>query len=579
MDEFERLAGGFQPASEQDWQSLAAKGDKDRLSRLRSRSMDGIPVGPLYVPHRGPILAMRPAAAPWRVLRRVVAEDGATGRTSQIPLEEDPCGVQFLFIPISAADCRTPDSEARAAAALSEIASTLSGADLPLWIDAGSATPRFVRLAASHGRVNAVYDPLAALAAATGATDPTADFAAIGEMIRSGREGLSVTADGRPWHNGGATEVQELGIVLASAVAALRFLGDETIHPETAWQRLGIWLAADADQFLTIAKFRAARLLLARLAEVAGLDGSPPIQGETSWRMLGAREPTMNLVRATTAAFAAAVGGADAIAVLPPMLEDEDLSARMARNVQLILLEEAALARSADPGAGSGAVEDLTARLAADAWALFTRIEAEGGLPAAIRSGSIVGAVAHARDARLEAVARRRLPMVGVNVNVDPDAPLPVLDPADTRTDVPADAGRLRPVRLAEPFERLAVRLAEAMGGEPAVVFRAGKGGDPDLADALAALGIRARFLASVDALETPPRLACIIVGEGGEAQAAETAARLRAAGARVLVAALAGSEITPGWCDAIITPDADLNAIMAGLLDRIADRQEKGQG
>ncbi len=574
MKELERLASGFPSASEGDWQALAARGGKNGLSRLRSYSMDGIPVGPLYLPQPGPVLAMRRSGGPWRVVERVV---GGTPNSRHIvdrmAREKDRSGAQFLFAPNPAADCRSADFDAVAVADLKGIASGLSGTELALWIEAGSATPRFVRLAtASHGTVNAVHDPLAALATSAGPIDAAADFAAIAELIRSGHKGLAVTADGRPWHNAGATEVQELGIVLASAVAALRCLGDEAIDPGEAWQRLGIWLAADTDQFLTIAKFRAARLLLARVAEVAAYEGAPPVHGETSWRMLGLREPTMNLVRATTAAFAAAVGGADAIVVRPPMLDDDDLSTRMARNVQLILLEEAALARSADPGAGAGAVEDLTARLAADAWALFTRIEAEGGLPAAIRSGSIIDAVAGARDARLEAVARRRLPMVGVNVNVDPDAPLPALEPE-------AGAGRLRPVRLAEPFERLALRLAEAMAGEPAVVVRAGTGGDPDLADALAAFGIRTRFPAGLDACPATPRLACIIIGEDGEALAAETAARLRAAGAKVLLAARTGAGHAPGWCDAIITPDADLIAVMADLLDRIADRHEKGQG
>jgi methylmalonyl-CoA mutase N-terminal domain/subunit len=151
--------------------------------------------------------------------------------------------------------------------------------------------------------------------------------------------------------------------------------------------------------------------------------------------MLGAREPMMDLVRATTGAFAAAAGGADAITVLPPMIADRAFAARMARNVQLILGEESSLARTADPGAGSGAVEALTAQLAAEAWGLFTRIEAEGGLAAAIRTGSILEAVATARDGRLEAVARRRIPLVGINVNVDPDAPLPVLTAPDLATD------------------------------------------------------------------------------------------------------------------------------------------------
>src|SRR5690606_32482270 len=114
-------------------------------------------------------------------------------------------------------------------------------------------------------------------------------------------------------HNGGATEVQELGIALASIVDSLRHLAEHGCSARDAADRLGIILSADADQFLTMAKFRAIRLLVARLGEVAGLGIRAPVHAETSWRMLGTREPTMNLVRATTAAFAAATGGADSI--------------------------------------------------------------------------------------------------------------------------------------------------------------------------------------------------------------------------------------------------------------------------
>jgi methylmalonyl-CoA mutase len=394
--------------------------------------------------------------------------------------------------------------------------------------------------------------------------------------MRTREAGIAVTADGRLWHDAGATEVQELGIAAASAVASLRHLAGEGIATDLAWRRLGVRLAADADQFLTIAKFRAARLLLARIGEVAGLEGCPPIHAETSWRMLGAREPTMNLVRATTAAFAAATGGADAITVLSPMLDDERFSARMARNVQLILQDESWLARTADPGAGAGAVEDLTERLAAEAWALFTRIEAEGGLAAAIRSGSIIDAVATARDQRLEAVARRRIPLVGVNVNVDPEAPAPAPAPG---AEAPGDDRRLRPVRLAEPLERLAAALAAAMAGERAVVIRTGKGGDPDIVDALAAVGIRTTAAGSVADVAAPPRLACIVVGEDGAGPAEDAAAGLRAAGAGVILAATIGSPAAPAWCDAIVTPDCDLVSVFAGLLDRIADRPEKEHG
>jgi hypothetical protein len=168
--------------------------------------------------------------------------------------------------------------------------------------------------------------------------------------------------------------------------------------------------------------------------------------------------------------------------------------------------------------------------------------------------------------------------MVGVNVNVDPGAPTPV-PPGTPR--LPPGEKRLRRIRLADPLERLAAQFAAVMAGEAATVIRVGKGGDPDLADALAAVGIRASdgVGAAAEGVTAAPRLACIVVGEDGAAASAEAAARLRAAGARAIVAATTAPGAPPAWCDGIVTPDCDLVVVFSGLLDRIADRQEKRQG
>lgn len=572
----EPLAEEFPPAVEADWENLAVRGETG-IAALRWRSLDGIPVGPIYPPATGATRRLDHADGPWVIVEQV--EVGATTDAAQLAAtatNEGSIAKEFLFIPKSASDCRSVSSDDIFSARWARIVSNDINFRRPIWLDAGLATPRILQAAGDSGMCHAICDPLAHVALGASMEDAESCFADIAALVRAGGRGRAITADGRPWHDGGATEVQELAIVLASAVDALRALHREDIASAVAWPRLGVRLAADSDQFLTIAKFRAVRLLLARVAEVAGVSGHPLIHAVTSWRMLGAREPTMNLVRATTAAFSAATGGADAITVLSPMLDDARFSARMARNVQLILKEESSLGRTADPGAGSGAIEDLTGRLAAEAWAFFTRIEAEGGLAAAIRSGFILGAIATARDERLEAVARRRMPMVGVNVNVNPDAAVPALPVAPER--LPGE-NHLRPVRLAEPFERLAAMVALAMGGEPASVIRIGKGGDPDLGDALAAVGIRARSVRAAEDVPGNARLACIVVGNEGADRAAEMAARLRAAGAGTIVAATTVPDPAPAWCDAIVTPDCDLIALFAGLLDRIADRQEKEQG
>ncbi len=218
-------------------------------------------------------------------------------------------------------------------------------------------------------------------------------------------------------------------------------------------------LAADQDQFLTTAKFRAIRKLWARIEEACGLSPKPAfVSAETAWRMMTKRDPHGNIVRGTIAALAAAVGGADAITVLPysAALGLPDAHARrIARNTQTILIEESNLYRVADPAAGSGAIETLTDALCAKAWTLFQDIEREGGTAEALAKGSIQSAVAKIRDEREKNIAKRKDTLIGTS-------DFPFLD--EDRISV---SGALRPhvvesasnalprIRLAESFERL----------------------------------------------------------------------------------------------------------------------------
>src|ERR1700748_2147524 len=139
-------------------------------------------------------------------------------------------------------------------------------------------------------------------------------------------------------------------------------------------------LSADADQFLTVAKFRALRLLWARIEQACGLTPKPAfVTAETAWRMMTRRDPWVNMLRTTMAVFAAGLGGAASIMVLPftaALGLPDRFARRMARNTQHILLDESNLARVTDPAAGSGVIEDMTEKLCQAAWTLFQEIEA-----------------------------------------------------------------------------------------------------------------------------------------------------------------------------------------------------------
>ena len=270
-----------------------------------------------------------------------------------------------------------------------------------------------------------------------------------------------VVADGRIVHGAGGSEAQELAYVLAVAVAYLRAFEAGGIALDDARRMIFFRLAADADQFLTIAKFRALRRLWQRVEESCGLAPEPAFVGaETAWRTMTRNDPYENILRATIAVFAAGIGGADAITVLPFTAArglPDAFARRIARNTQLILLDEANIAKVADPAAGTGWGEDLSDQLCRAAWTLFQEIEAAGGAAAALEQGLIQSKVAATRAAREQALADGKDALVGANEFRDISAAnVPVLDVA--RVTVPAMPTAiaiepLTPMRLAAPFE------------------------------------------------------------------------------------------------------------------------------
>jgi methylmalonyl-CoA mutase len=299
-------------------------------------------------------------------------------------------------------------------------------------------------------------------------------------LTKRGFRGPFVLADGRPVHDAGGSETQELAFALALATAYLRMLEAGGIDLQAARAAISFRLAADADQFLTIAKFRALRLLWARVEQACGLAPRPVfIAAETAWRMLTQRDPYVNMLRATMATFAAGLAGANAVTVLPHTLAlglPDAFARRVARNTQLVLLEESNLARVSDPAAGSGGIESLTQELCQRAWALFQEIEKAGGLFAALQQGLIQGRVAATRKAREANVARRKDVLTGasefpnlheVEVSVEDVKPAAALPMNDTVKFEP-----LSPIRLAMPFERLRDRsdqIAKQKGKRPRV--------------------------------------------------------------------------------------------------------------
>ncbi|WP_110206354.1 methylmalonyl-CoA mutase family protein [Nocardioides daejeonensis] len=232
---------------------------------------------------------------------------------------------------------------------------------------------------------------------------------------------LGVVVDGSALHDQGASDAQELGYSLAVGAAYLRRLVAAGAGIDEALALIEFRYAATAEQFPTIAKFRAARRLWARVAELSGASAAAGGQRQhavTSRPMMAKYDPYVNMLRTTVAAFAAGVGGAEAITVLPfdePLGQPSVLGRRNARNTSSLLISESHLAKVADPAGGSYAVERLTDDLARAGWEEFGRIEAAGGIVAALEDGSLLARVEKVVEAREAEIARRKRPLTGVS--------------------------------------------------------------------------------------------------------------------------------------------------------------------
>lgn len=233
----------------------------------------------------------------------------------------------------------------------------------------------------------------------------------------------AITVDGTIAHELGSSDSQELAVAVAAGVAYLRLLQNAGLGIAEALRQISFRFAATDDQFLSIAKFRAARVLWARVAEVAGVpeSGGALMHAVTSEPMMAQRDPWVNMLRTTLAAFGAGVGGADSVRVrrfddaIAGGLDSASpaFSARIARNTQLLLIEESHVGRVLDPGGGSWYIEDLTETLAQQAWSLFTEIEGAGGFEAS--ADLIRERIAATRVQRADDIAHRRTSVTGVN--------------------------------------------------------------------------------------------------------------------------------------------------------------------
>jgi methylmalonyl-CoA mutase len=491
------LAADFQPATYDDWRKLVdgvLKGAP--FEKLVGKTYDGLKIEPIYPRARNAAPAAgRAAAAPWQIMQRIDHPDAAQANAQALhDLENGATGLTLVFAGANGAYGLGLEPSAEA------VEKALDG----VFIDAGISIELQVgpqsRMAAIHVAeyvkrrgldpaacdIRFGLDPIGACAV-WGSSPYTwpeivpAFTGAIKGLAGMGFKGPFAVADGRVIHDAGGSEVQELAFVLNTVVAYLRAIEGAGVALEEAQNMVYARLSADADQFLTLAKSRALRLLWARIEQACGLTPKPLfVAADTAWRMLTQRDPHVNMLRATMATFSAGLGGANAITVLPHTLAlglPDPFARRVARNTQLVLLEESNLAKVSDPAAGSGGIEALTMQLCKTAWTQFQEIEKAGGAFAALEQNLIQRKVAATRAAREQNIAKRKEVLTGATEfpNLH-EAHVAVLD---AKPVVLAPHGEakfkfeaLPPTRLAAPFERLrdrSDRILKDEGARPKV--------------------------------------------------------------------------------------------------------------
>ncbi len=499
MTELEKgvpFAADFPPATGEDWRKLVGAVLKGApLERLETRTYDGLTIEPLYERARAarPI-AGRAAGAAWTLMQRVDHPDPAAANAQALEdLENGATGLLLVFAGALSANGFGLDPSPAA------LARVLDGVHLDAGIVLDIDLPPFARdlpqrvadeikqrVDPAQTKIRFGYDPLTAIAMSGKLPLPwreTAPLMAglVGKLVAAGFNGPLAVGDGRAVHDAGGSEAQELAFALSGAVAYLRALEASGVTLEAARDAIYFRLSADADQFSTTAKFRAVRKLWARIEEACGLAPKPAVvTAETAWRMMTKRDPYANMLRTTIAVAAAGLGGADAVTALPhtaPLGLPDPLARRIARNMQLILLEESNLARVADPAAGAGALEAMTEQLCHAAWSKFQEMEKIGGVWSALQAGIIQQDIAAVCAERQKAIARRTDILTGTNEfpNIHEDRPAVLgVAPLTPSKEIgpPIAIAALPRMRLAEPFEALRAtsdRILAVTGARPKI--------------------------------------------------------------------------------------------------------------
>jgi methylmalonyl-CoA mutase len=615
------LAQDFAAANIDEWRALVEKALKgaDFDKRLVTRTADGLKISPLYT--RGDALPSTvnevPGEAPF-TRGTAPVRDGLGWDIRTIHIESDPKAANTAIledleggvtsIALQVGGNGLPATKAAFSTALADVLLDVC----PIALVAGENVfeaalallaewdAKTIKPSERQGSFGA--DPLGTLAMTGRLSEPVetalARAVALMKTTAASPRVQVMTADGVVAHVAGASEAQELAFMLSALVAYLRAAEKGGVSVAEAFAKINVSLAADIDEFSTIAKLRAARRLIWRVADASGAGAAAAavkLNCPTSYRIMAKRDPWTNILRTTIACAGAALGGADAIVVLPftfALGKPDAFARRVARNIQIVCQEESYLGRVNDPAGGSWYVENLTDDMAKKAWEIFQDIEARGGLLVCLQSGFIQETIAKTAEARAKSISTIRQELTGVSA-------FPLLGDDGVHTDPwPAAAAPngkaaieiapLKPHRLGEAFEALR-DASDAHGGFKVFLASMGEIVDHNIRTTWAKNYLAAGGIATLvsDGYKTPEAAAeafrnsgasaaCICSSDAVNASLAEPAAKaLKAAGATlVLMAGRPGEHeaaLKAAGVDQFLFAGADAVATLKGLQDKLA--------
>ncbi|MCQ6275373.1 acyl-CoA mutase large subunit family protein [Bacillus sp. V3B] len=462
-----QLFSEFPHPSYKEWREVAEKSLKDASfeEKLISKTYEGIFLQPLYrkediegLSH----LSSLPGAAPYVRGTRALGYQDKTWEVCQelvypTPLEFNEaakndlqCGQTMLNLVLDQAsslgqdpDQVSPEKVGKGGVSISsyqDLGNALKGIDLeqtPLLIQAGCAGLPIYCMVVAHAKAAGME--ISKLRGSVG-MDPLGTLVKEGTIPFSLKKSYDLLAhqtswakketpelktilvQGDPYHNAGGNAVQELAFTLATGVEYIREMQERGLSIEEMAPRMLFSFSIGSNFFMEISKLRAVRLLWSKI--IAAFGGNEEAQkmtihARTSYWTKTVYDPYVNILRGTSEAFAAVIGGVDSLHISPfdeAIRPPDEFSRRIARNTQIILEKEAHLSKVADIAGGSWYVESLTDSLAKEAWKQFQQIEKNGGMFKTLDSSYVQEQIKEIADKRLNNIGRRKDKFVGTNM-------------------------------------------------------------------------------------------------------------------------------------------------------------------